>query len=559
MDVSILNLKDIELFHLAYTVSKDVFLSSPLEASPGTQKRIRKWVNQVYIADNSLPQTVKDFIDDSKSDGEFIAFMAACADYMEVHIAEKKQLFEEVTAGFTADVKNAFLHLFATKVYADDFELGENKLTFSLDSCGSYSRKLILHTSQDDMLKKVYLFDFSDAQILKDADGYQLICATDKADEGDSVPTSIHFDGATTEINLYRADRRSFCDAPWETLTCIASEILDKEILGSEYFNEKEQALIPLLQELRALSLWAPITEETPSFEILKQYIRKHNLPHLIPLLEKYAIKKKGHSVRPLLFSKLSNKFNAAACEALWRELYALVAETQEGYIDATHSYSRRKFGKIKKQIEEAFHALGYEGSYPTFRKQGAIKGIRLEESYGQSYFVGPEKNVEYIVLCREHWHFETFRIQFLCGTALLKKDESITDIYSCCFNKKGRRLFKNFYWEDGDISTLAQFAAIAAKKAECTKLAKEDKKLLGSDGVSWQYFLFEFLFAGGLFGIMMTTATFLILCLVTILTVGFGSLLEMIKTMPWLLFFAISFFGFGIPMAIVDAKAKTK
>ena len=95
MDVSILNLKDIELFHLAYTVSKDVFLSSPLEASPGTQKRIRKWVNQVYIADNSLPQTVKDFIDDSKSDGEFIAFMAACADYMEVHIAEKKQLFEE--------------------------------------------------------------------------------------------------------------------------------------------------------------------------------------------------------------------------------------------------------------------------------------------------------------------------------------------------------------------------------------------------------------------------------------------------------------------------------
>lgn len=559
MDISILDLNDIELFHLAYIVSKDVFTCDPKEASPRTQKRIRKWVNQIYVADKPLPQTVMNFIDDSKSDGEFIAFMAACADYMEVHIAEEKQLFEEVTANFTADVKKAFLHLFAAKVFDDDFELSENKLTFSLDSCGSYSRRLILHTSQDDMLKKVYFFDFSDAQILKDEDGYQLICTADKADEGDSVPISIHFDGATTEINLYRADRRSFCDTPWETLACIASEILDKEYLGSEYLNEKEQALIPLLRELRALSLWAPITEEVPSFELLKQYIRKHNLPRLIPLLEKYAVKKKGHSIRPLLFSNLSNKFNAAACEGLWRELYALVADTQDGYADAADAYSKRKRNRYKREIEESFHNLGYEGSYPTFCKKGSVKGFRTEESYGQSYFIGREKNVTFIVHCQEHMDGDVLNIQFLCGTALLKRNEAIEDIYSCTFGKNGRRLFKLFSWSPESAGTPAQYAAIAAKRAECTKLSKDERKMLDCGMSFWSYFFFTCIFAGGLFATLMTAAAFLILCLVTAIEVGLGGIPEMLREMPWLFIFIFCFFGFGVSMAIIDTKAKMK
>ena len=39
----------------------------------------------------------------------------------------------------------------------------------------------------------------------------------------------------------------------------------------------------------------------------------------------------------------------------------------------------------------------------------------------------------------------------------------------------------------------------------------------------------------------------------------GFSGILDMIKQMPWWLFFAISFVGFGGAMAIVDTKAKTK
>jgi hypothetical protein len=334
---------------------------------------------------------------------------------------------------------------------------------------------------------------------------------------------------------------------------------LDKEYLGSEYLNEKEQALIPLLTELRALSLWAPIAEEMPSFEILKQYIRKHNLPRLIPLLEKYAIKKKGHSVRPLLFSKLSNKFNAAACEGLWRELYQLIASTQEGYADAVDTFSKRKRNRYKREIEECLHTLGYEGSYPTFRKKGAIKGLRTEQSYGQSYFIGREKNVAFLVHCKECMDGDVFNTQFLCGTALLKRKESIEDIYSCTFGKNGRRLFKLFFWNPESAGTPAQFAAIAAKRAECTKLSKDERKMLDCGMSFWGYFFLTCIFAGGLFATLMTAAAFLILSLVTVVTIGFSGIPEMLREMPWVFIFLFCFFGFGVSMAIVDTKARMK
>ena len=404
------------------------------------------------------------------------------------------------------------------------------------------------------------LIGFSDAQIVKEENGYKLICVAENFEAETSVPIGIFFDQATTEIDVYRADRRDFNDNPWESLAFMASDILEKDYLGAKFFNQKEQDLMPLLKELRALSVWAPLyDEETPDFEILKQYLQKHNAIHLVPLIDKAGKREKGKLVNPLLFSRLTSKLNETSCESLWRELYELVVETQEGYTDKILSYNQTKLNKIRLQIEKKFHNLGYEGRYPTFSKKGAIKGIRLEESYNQSYFVGAEKNVEHIIECREFFNCDVLNIQFICGTALLKKGESITDIYSCCFNKKGRRLYKKFCWDAEDTDVLEQFITIATKKAECTKLNKKEKELLGNGTVSWQYFVSMFIFAGGLFAVLMTTATFLILCLVTAILDGFSGILDMIKQMPWWLFFAISFVGFGGAMAIVDTKAKTK
>ena len=560
MDISKLDINHIELFGLAYSVAIEVFDVEPIKATEKIQRKIRKWVNKTYIDGNDLPKKVLNFIDDSKSDSEFIEFLAECSKHIEEHGSWKKQLFEKVAIDFSEDVKKAFIHLFETMQYCETVEKQEGKIIFTLDESDSYKRKLVLHTSKENPIDNFDLFGFGDAQIVKEENGYKLICVAENFEAETSVPIGIFFDQATTEIDVYRADRRDFNDNPWESLVFMASDILEKDYLGAKFFNQKEQDLMPLLKELRALSVWAPLyDEETPDFEILKQYLQKHNAIHLVPLIDKAGKREKGKLVNPLLFSRLTSKLNETSCESLWRELYELVVETQEGYTDKILSYNQTKLNKIRLQIEKKFHNLGYEGKYPSFRKKGAIKGIRLEESYNQSYFVGAEKNVEHIIECREFLNCDVLNIQFICGTALLKKGESITDIYSCCFNKKGRRLYKKFCWDAEDTDVLEQFITIATKKAECTKLNKKEKELLGNGTVSWQYFVSMFIFAGGLFAVLMTAATFLILCLVTAILDGFSGILDMIKQMPWWLFFAISFVGFGGAMAIVDAKAKTK
>lgn len=560
MDISKLDINHIELFGLAYSVARDVFDVEPIRATEKNQRRIRKWVNKTYLDDNDLPKKILAFIDDSKTDSEFIEFLAECSKHIEEHGSWKKQLFEKVAIDFSEDVRKAFIHLFETMQYCETIEKQESKILLTLDESDSYKRKLILHTSKENLIDNFDLFGFSDAQIVKEENGYKLICVAENFEAEKSVPISIYFDQATTEIDVYRADRRDFNDNPWESLAFMASDILEKDYLGVEYFNQKEQDLIPLLKELRALSVWAPLyDEETPNFEILKQYLQKHDAIHLVPLIDRIGKREKDKPVNPLLFSRLTSKLNETSCESLWRELYELVVETQEGYTDKILSYNQTKLNKIRLQIEKKFHNLGYEGRYPTFSKKGAIKGIRLEESYNQSYFVGAEKNVEHIIECREFFNCDVLNIQFICGTALLKKGESIIDIYSCCFNKKGRRLYKKFCWDAEDTDVLEQFITIAAKKAECTKPNTKEKELLGNGTVSWQYFVSMFIFAGGLFAVLMTAATFLILSLVDAIIFGLSDIPNMIKEMPWWLFFAISFVGFGGAMAIVDTKAKTK
>lgn len=566
MDITKIDLNHIELFALAYSVAEQVFSVEPIKANPKKQTKIRKWVNKTYIDGDDFPEEVLSFIDDSKSDSEFIEFMAECSEYINERETRKKQLFEKATTDFSEDVKKAFVHLFETTGCCDSVKTQANKIVFNLDETDSYKRTLILHTSTENRIENFDLLGFTEAQILKEENGYKLICIAENFEQETSTPISIFFDHATVEVNIYRADRTEFGITPWDTLSSVACDILSKKNLGDEYFNQKERELMPLIKEISGLSPWPRLLdEEPPGFEILKQYIRKYNLLKLIPLLDKAAAEYTNLSSKQMYLQYLINKLNETDCEALWRELYELIGATQEGYSDKILSYNKTDISNIRLRTEKNFHDLGYEGEYPTFRKKGAIKGIKLEESYNQTYFVGAEKNAEHIIHCTESVYRDELQIQFLCGTALLKKNESLTDVYSCCFNAKGKKLFKSIHLFEEDepdidfFNLLDQYTQIAAKRAECTKLSKKEKELLGNAPVSWQYFVFMFIFTGGLFAVLMTAAAFLILCSVDAILFGFSDIPDMISQMPWWLFFLISFVGFGGAMAIVDVKAKTK
>ncbi len=561
MDITKLDIYDIELFDLANTVAEQVFGIEPIKASPKKQKKIRKWVNKTYIDLEELPKKVLCFVDKSKSDFEFIEFMAECSKYIKEKGTLKRQRFDKVSEDFSEDVKKAFLDLFETIEDCENIEKQKNKIIFTLDESDSHTRKLVLYTSAENALSKFDMLQFRDAQIFKEESGYKLICEAANFEEETIFPIGIFFDNATVEVNIYRADNTEFGLTPWNTLVSIATEILSKKELGDKYFNEQEKELMPLIKEISGLSLFSRLLDDEPqSFEILKQYINKHNVCHLIPLLDKVKEHFTKITSRQMLLARLDNKLNDKKCEPLWRELYGLIAETQKGYPDKILSYNQKKLNKIRLQIEQSFHNLGYEGKYPTFNKKGALKGIRLEESYTQTYFVGLEKNVEYIIHCTESINNGELGIQFLCGTALLKKNEAVTDIYSCCFNAKGRRLYKTVYFSpDSEANLLDRYAKIAAKKAECIKLNKYERELFGNDFIPWANFLTVLFFAGGLFAALMTVAMILFVCVMTIIEEGFSAVPETIGMMPWWLCFLFCFFGFGIPMAIVETKAKRK
>jgi hypothetical protein len=340
----------------------------------------------------------------------------------------------------------------------------------------------------------------------------------------------------------------------------MASDILSKQTLGDQYLNPKERELIPLLQELRLLSSFAfVVQQDAVDFHNIKDYIRKYNLTRLLPLLEKVEAGYRKQSVGALALSRLMTQLNDKKCESLWRELYGLIVASQQEYPQKTCTYDGEKLKRIRKQIEEKFHALGYTGQYPDFCKQGAIKGVKLEESYHLTYFLACEKNVKYMIHCTETLWGEDLHIEFLCGTAMLKKQETVTDIYSCCFNAKGKRLFKRVICSEEDLEQVEEFVQIAVKRAQCVKLKKYEKELCGVISASWGYYVFMFLFMGGLFALLMTATMFLICCLVTVVLFGPHELLGMIKEMPWWLLFAISFFGFGGGMTFVEMKANNK
>ncbi len=558
MDVSKIDQNYIELFAFAYDVGAEAFGVEPIKAPLRKQKKIRRWVKKTYIDGEAFPKNVMAYVDDAVSDCDFFDFLSACSEKVEKYGTWKMQLFEKATADFSKDVKNAFLYLFEAMCYCDGIKEQPGKIIFSLDDSCAYSRTLILHTTSESTVGRFSTFSFSDAQILKADNGYKLIFTAEDTENETSEPVCIFFSHATVEIELFCADRREYSQSPWDTLAFTASDILDKGYLGDGYFNQREKDAMPLLRELGALSRWnVSKDEKLPSFEILHSYAEKYDLPQIISLINKITARRIEEKNCYMLISRLCSKLNESKCEAMWRELFSLVSQTQEGYSDKVLCSCGEKLCGIRAEIEDRFHSLGYEGSYPNFRKKCAVNGVKIAESYGQSYFLCAEKNVEAIVHCIEHTYFDRLQLQFLCGTALLKKNETAEDIYSCCFNSNGRRLCKEVCTEQTDPDLLAEYIRIAAKRAECRSLTKKEKEHCGIVRPTWQFVLFVFLFTGGLFAALMTAASFLILCLVTVILDGPGELSEMIAQMPWWFFFALSFVGFGGAMAFVESRAK--
>lgn len=560
MDIINLPIKSKEALAMAYQAARIVFEVEPAQAPERQQKKIRKWIETTYDYDTVLMNALDSLTENGNRDGDFFAILAQCAQAIQQRDEKNKQEREIVIQDFPENVQKAITHLFDRYDYFDRVQIQKGRIAFLLEEAVCYVRTLILETEIQPSVTEWDYLHLQGAQILKTDNGYMLTCQAMCIDEDATLPITISFHNATVETELFRADRRLFFNTPWETLSLISSDILEKAYLGDGYFNPKELALLPLLEELREFCRTPLDQTQMPTFAVLKPYFAKYGLKKQILLLEKLAFAHNDPGKKRRIRNRLYDQMNMADCESLWRELYGLIVDSQEGYADPVDAYSKRRRNYARSVVQKKLQELGYEGEYPTFRKKGTMKGIHLEENYDQTYFVGMEKNVEYLIHCTETALDDELQIHFLCTTALLKEGEQVADAYSCCFNAKGRRLFKHIYYVGaGDYRLLEQYASMADKKARCTKLTKEEKTLLGNPSASPLEMILLFLFAGGGFTLLMMGVMFLICCLATGLIVGFHSVPEMIGHMPWGKLSLFCFVGFGGTMAIVEAKAKKK
>ncbi len=254
--------------------------------------------------------------------------------------------------------------------------------------------------------------------------------------------------------------------------------------------------------------------------------------------------------------------------EPLWRELYNLLVKTQKEYSSKASVAFSELLDETRNNIQKLLESHGYSGTYPDFVKSGAIRGIRLADSYGMSYFTGTEKNVVYHIHCTEECFNKHLMIEFICGTKLLRKNDTAGDAYSCLFNAKGRSFFQTISYEsdyinnDGELETnnLEQRVQIAVKKAELQKLTKEERKaIVGCDIPYLILFFLVFFVMGGLFGIFMTLGMALLAVLTCLIVRQPQAIPSIFMDIPWWALFLLAWALFGGAMGVITILAKRK
>lgn len=388
-----------------------------------------------------------------------------------------------------------------------------------------------------------------------------------------STPFTLTFENIEVEIEVYNScNNLAFWENPWDFLRTISFAIGMKADLPGEYCNEKEKELLPIIKEIVALEYWMELPEQEEfSFCELKRLSNKYGYDKAETLLGKLETIKPGDTTFFQTVKKLIAILCEHRCEPMWREIYNKITDSQSEYPNKVDALCDKELlVNVRNEIQTLMESKGYIGTYPDFVKDGVLNGVHLEQSYNQTYFVGMEKRAQYHIHCSEEFQEnDCFIIQFLCGTAFLKKEDDDTDVdvYDCLFNAKGRRLFHTMHHyiplesEAGtETDDLETSIAIAIKKAECIKLSKEEKReYYGLTISSWGMFWQIFLIAGGMYGIAMTLIAMFVCIIVTAAVGLISDIPGMLKSMPWGFLLAIGWIGFGGAMGIVEVLARRK
>ncbi len=571
IDISPLRSDHISRLAVAYLHATFVFGTDPVEASEAKQRKIRRWISNQYIElVYELPEEANIFSIEN-SDQEVLLLLKACVD-LDKSIAEEKENKFELDFAMVDEAAKSALKKLLELAFSPPINVIGSDIKIITDDTPAFRRILTLkNTDAVPMGKEGHCCQNLGMVFKKEQNRFCFYGELEDPAEELAEPFALTFENAEVEIEVYNScNTMTFWENPWDFLRTISFAIGMKAELPGDYCNAKEKELLPLIKEIVALEYWMELpAQESFSFCELKKAAHRYGYSGAEILLGKLETVKPGKDE----FYRIAKKLIAVLCEKqhapLWRDIYDRIVGSQAEYPNKVDSLcDKERLAGVRKEIQVLMESKGYIGTYPDFVKEGGMTGIHLERSYDMTYFVGAEKRVQYQIHCYEAFEEnDCLTIQFLCGTALLKKGEADTDIYDCLFNAKGRRLFHTVYHEiplpnenAAEVHDLGASVAIAVKKAECMKLTKaEQKAYRGKRIPGWGMFWWIFLVAGGMFGVAMTLMMMLLCIIATAAFGSFSDIPEMLKTMPWGLLLAIGWLGFGGAMGIVEVLAHRK
>ncbi|MGN1160655.1 MAG: DUF3878 family protein, partial [Candidatus Fimenecus sp.] len=519
----------------------------------------------------TFPQEVMYYIGKEVENEDFFKFLKACHDQIQLNGTQKEQLFDKSSAALIEEVKSAIWALLEHDTYCNNIRKVGTDAQIDVYDGECYTRTLTLINAADIPEGKIDCLSFENGSLIKQDEEYILFGEAENYEEDLPTPFAIRFTDARVDVTLFRADEQIFSETPWMHLQSVAGSILSKYILPGEYLNDSEKELLPLIVEISKLSYWTYIPDEFSSadFSQLKSYIVKFEYKELLPFIENLEKEFFNDNKKDRIIKKLMSKLNTQKYEPLWRELYNILVESQSDYLSkAVVCCPTELLNETRLNIQKLMESHGYSGKYPDFVKKGDIHGIRLADSYDLSYFIGAEKNATYYIHCTEAYFNQHLTIQFICGTELLRKNETSGDIYSCLFNAKGRRLFQTISYESGYVNLDGEYESddlekrvkIAVKKSQLVKLTKEERKeIYGFDIPYWKLFLFVFIVMGGLYGIFMTIGFMLIAIVACLVFAEPQTIPSMFTDLPWWAVFLSTWILFGGAMGIVTVLAKRK
>jgi len=569
LDISKIDLNFVEIFSENYEFSCDVFSEKdPAIASPRKQKKIRKWINDLCSEEGEFPASVMKYISKDVSNADYFAFMKACYDKVAAEGSWSRQKFDRFSEGFDDCVKHALWELvnYQGYVMSEDITVRGNDVVIDLYYNWSIERKLILKDAKG-LPEDCSTLSFQSSSFVKNDNGYSLVGEAFHYNIEDKSFVVIRFSGAEVETNVFNSTNFPFIfvSSPWNYISKVTECILEKASLPECTLNDSEKNLLPLLNDIGMLKFlsYAKKVSEKPTFGEVKKYIEKYGYKKILTLVDQLSENYFDGNKQFRISEKLRRELDKAEYEPLWREIYNMISASQSEYPTRSDEYIDREIlESTRSTIQERLHKKGYNGEYPLFYKRNALKGIHIAESHGQTYFVGMEKNAKFIIQCNELASEESFQVEFLCGTALNRKNNAPEDVFSCMFDACGKRFYRRAAYCDKYIDSngnetsddLVQSVDIAVKKAEWKKLTRKERDMHQAYApFTLSDFLRIFLIMGGFFAFCMTLVG-VISCVVLCILDGNASMIGgLLSEIPWILLFLIAWIGFGGGMSIVS------